>query len=1061
MALCEQSVEKPAFHSVKKTTMAILSPFRTLLLFAGLGLLGLAAIPGMNVSLLPPLPSRQLEVVYTVKEAGPDRVEQFATAPLEGILSQLEGLAHLHSVSGQGEGRITLEYKAGEDLALRRAALAALLRRAYPSLEGSVSYPEIQVPDAGPAMPLLAYTIARPGAATDVYRRAESAFRRRLSALPGIREAVLSGVSAAACVIRFDEARLTALGLSPEDLRQALEERFRERYPGLSKQGGGRAVFVRYRPGPGGIEETGALGIPLPGGGQVLLKELADIRLEEVPSPTRFRVNGKPGVFLTLFARTGENKIATARRVREEVQKTAKELPEGYAVQLAHDESAHLLREIRKTALRSAASVAALLAFLLLAYREGRSLVILISGLLVNIGWALLGIRILGVEVHLYSLAGMSIAFGMAIDHALVMLDYLKRGQAAQAGAALIGTMLTTLAALGTVFLLPEEERQTLEDFARVAGITLFSSTAVALAYIPAAYTVLGGAAGGAAEQPRVSRRQVKRLGGYYRILSRCARYRGLYLALWALAFGLPLFLLPSRIEGWALYNQTIGSHLYQTRWKQPVEQLFGGTFRIFMQNLYLRSGQREPGPTRLFVDIRLAQEAAPGQIDTLLQRVEALLSGARGVEQFVGRILSPREARLEARFTNSREEAQQARALRERLIAYSRYWSGAEWSVYGVGRGFASGLGTGFGHYQIKLFGYRYDELARQAKEAELLLSRHPRVRNTDPDALADPREVPAYSYRLDLDAARLQIYGVLPGDVYRALAWKDRNPPELGRVPHAGLSLPLHLAPSGAESLSSGELLQAPLALGPHRQLRVQDAGILSFQRSAPALRREDRRFVRVLSYDFSGPAVHGEKLVQETVASLNRRLPPGYEAIRPEYPSRGGKRSTRYGSLLLVLLLGNYILCAALFEKIAQPLAILAMVPLSFIGLFLTFAWGGIHFDQGGYAAMVLLGGLTLHSAIFVLSDYHRHPQRARLPNKALLKALLARSRAIALTVASTVFGLLPFLLGNPDEPFWFPLAAGTTGGLLFSLVALYAVVPVMLWSYVDEKNAPGSF
>ena len=101
------------------------------------------------------------------------------------------------------------------------------------------------------------------------------------------------------------------------------------------------------------------------------------------------------------------------------------------------------------------------------------------------------------------------------------------------------------------------------------------------------------------------------------------------------------------------------------------------------------------------------------------------------------------------------------------------------------------------------------------------------------------------------------------------------------------------------------------------------------------------------------------------------------------------------------------------------------------------------------------MVLLGGLTLHSAIFVLSDYHRHPQRARLPNKALLKALLARSRAIVLTVSSTIFGLLPFLLGNPDEPFWFPLAAGTAGGLLFSLVALYAVVPVMVWSRKDKK------
>ena len=96
------------------------------------------------------------------------------------------------------------------------------------------------------------------------------------------------------------------------------------------------------------------------------------------------------------------------------------------------------------------------------------------------------------------------------------------------------------------------------------------------------------------------------------------------------------------------------------------------------------------------------------------------------------------------------------------------------------------------------------------------------------------------------------------------------------------------------------------------------------------------------------------------------------------------------------------------------------------------------------------MVLLGGTALHSAIFVLSDYYKHPRRRHLPNRALLKSLLARSRATALTVSSTVLGLLPFLFGNPDEPFWFPLAAGTTGGLLFSLVALYAALPVMLWS-----------
>ena len=119
---------------------------------------------------------------------------------------------------------------------------------------------------------------------------------------------------------------------------------------------------------------------------------------------------------------------------------------------------------------------------------------------------------------------------------------------------------------------------------------------------------------------------------------------------------------------------------------------------------------------------------------------------------------------------------------------------------------------------------------------------------------------------------------------------------------------------------------------------------------------------------------------------------------------------------------------------------------MVPLSFIGLFLTFAVFDFYFDQGGYAAFILLGGLTVNAAIFIVYDLNNLKNGSY--NRKVVKAVLGKSKPIFLTIASTCFGLTPFLLEGQNEVFWFSLAAGTIGGLIFSLVAVFFVLPVWL-------------
>jgi multidrug efflux pump subunit AcrB len=128
---------------------------------------------------------------------------------------------------------------------------------------------------------------------------------------------------------------------------------------------------------------------------------------------------------------------------------------------------------------------------------------------------------------------------------------------------------------------------------------------------------------------------------------------------------------------------------------------------------------------------------------------------------------------------------------------------------------------------------------------------------------------------------------------------------------------------------------------------------------------------------------------------------------------------------------------------------------MIPLSFIGVFLTFYFFKLGFDQGGFASFLLLSGITVNSALFIPNDYNnirRKPKYNRTKLITYLKAYNGKIIPVFLTIISTILGLLPFLLGELKEAFWFSLASGTIGGLIFSILAIVIFLPV----FIDVKN-----
>ena len=1030
------------------------SPFRIVLFFAAVAGLSLAVLPYLQVELLPKGNSARMSVQFSLPGGTPETVEQQATALLEGVLSQLRGLTGIESVSGYNGGNITLEFAHKTDMEATEFELNALLRQVYPHLPPGASYPEVRrVGDANTRArqsPFIAYTIEGPAAGFQIRKTAESVFRKGLSAIGGLREIQFSGAPSLQLAVRFYPEKLAALHMPAQALEGALRDLFRVQYPGSAYNRRGEVFFLQLRHAPASVETIEGWPIVLPAGGRVSIKDLAKVSLEEEEPHQYYRINGQNSVLLALYSREGENTITLARKVRSLAPQLARQLPAGYIVRLEYDQTEYLSEELEKTLRRTAWSMAILVIFILVAYRDWRSLAALLWGLAVNLGLTLLLVWAFGVPVHLYTLAGVAIAFGIMIDNAVVMLDYYRQHRRRLVFTSILGATLTTVAALGLVFLLPPEERQNLQDFALVVCLSLVASLAVALGFIPGMYEVLKGR-----KADRVSRKakrwKAKIFCAFYRFTAFCARFRPLYLGLWALAFGLPVFLLPGKIEGWSLYNSTIGAPVYQERIRPISDRLTGGALRLFLREVFERSGYRQVERTRLFVNAELAYGATPRQMDFLLRRMEEILQGVKGIEKYVTNVYSGEEGRIEITFTPEYETGALPYVLRSRLIARSTDWSGVRWSIFGVGQGFGTGTGESIPNYRVLLLGYHYDRLANWANELKTMLETHPKVQKVNTDGLLDYDEKSAYVYRLQPDRKKLAKKGINTGPLMAAL--EAHSLPLDAQIQGAIAgeeSYPVRIFAYGSEAFSTFEMMNDGLRIDTARTVRLGEIASLSWEKTTAAIHRQNRRYVRMVSFEYTGSYVFGGRFLNETLNQFNARLPAGYEARREEYRSFWEGKSAKNRWLLLLALFGaNFFICSALFESFRKPLAVIAMIPLSLIGLFITFAWGGFYFDQGGYAAMVLLGGISVNAAIFVVNDYLHHPGRERRPNRALLLALLQRARTIVLTVISTICGMAPFLGGGDSEVFWFALATGATGGLLFSLFAVFTALPVMMW------------
>nr|WP_009035949.1 efflux RND transporter permease subunit [Indibacter alkaliphilus] len=104
--------------------------------------------------------------------------------------------------------------------------------------------------------------------------------------------------------------------------------------------------------------------------------------------------------------------------------------------------------------------------------------------------------------------------------------------------------------------------------------------------------------------------------------------------------------------------------------------------------------------------------------------------------------------------------------------------------------------------------------------------------------------------------------------------------------------------------------------------------------------------------------------------------------------------------------------------------------------------------VNFKEGSREGVnMLLGGLAVNAAIFIVNGLNN--KKIGVYNRRVVKAVGGKAVPILFTILSTCFGLIPFIMEGQNEIFWFSLAIGTIGGLVFSVVGVFLALPVFLW------------
>lgn len=1044
--------------------MKSLSPFTLIVTFVCLALVGLALVPMLPVKLNPSRTLPGFTVRFSMPGTSSRVVEMEATSKLESMLARIKGVKGMYSTSSNGYGSITVDLDKHADVDAVRFEASTIIRQTWSQLPSGVSYPyiDMKVPDANTARPFLSFTLNAPSTPILIQQYAEEHIKPRLAKLQGIYKIDLSGATPMEWRLEYDSEQLRTLGISISDIQRAIQLHYNKEFLGthnMDTAGGKQWIRLVLIPdGVSGQFIPSDITVTASDGKIIRLDELVTVaRMEEAPQ-SYYRINGLNSIYMSVTAVETANQLQLSNEVMQEMEAIRLTLPPGYEVHTSYDATEYIREELNKIYFRTGLTVLILLVFVWIITLNLKYLLLIVTSLAINISVAVIFYYLFGLEMQLYSLAGITVSLNLVIDSTIVMTDHILHRRNLKAFMSVLAATLTTMGALVIIFFLDEKIRLNLQDFAAVVIINLAVSLFVALFFVPAMIDRIKLVKRQSVKRWVRSHIRIRRLTVYfthfYQLLIRfLLRWRVAVCILLLLGFGLPVFLLPEKLEGegkWIeRYNKTLGSSTYKEKVKPVVDKALGGSLRLFVQKVYEGSYFSRNEEVVLYANANLPNGSTLEQMNTLVKRVETYLSGFKEIKQFHASVYNARRANLQIYFKKEYQHSGFPYTLKANLIGKVSELGGGSWDVYGLqDQGFSNDVRESAGSYRIKMYGYNYDEFYAWAEKLKEVLLSHRRIKEVFIKSEFSWWKDDYQEFYFNLNKERMAQEGINAQHLFSAIQPIFGKNMQVGSVVTESGTESIRLSSRQSHDYDVWAMQFFPYGVDGGKHYKLSELATVEKGQMPQQIAKENQQYRLCLQYEYIGSYEQGNKIQKRDLEEFNNLLPMGYTAESDSQSWSWGKKDNKQYLLLLVVIAIIFFTTSILFNSLKQPLAIIFVIPVSYIGVFLTFYWFRLNFDQGGFASFVLLCGITVNASIYILNEYNSI--RSRFPRLSMLRAYTkawnAKILPIFLTVVSTILGFIPFMVGTDKEAFWFPLAAGTIGGLVMSIIGIFFFLPV---------------
>jgi multidrug efflux pump len=446
---------------MKVTDIFIKRPVLAIVVNLVILLAGLQAIRSLNVRQYPQNENASVTVTTVYVGADAELVRGFITVPLERAIAAADGIDYLRSSSQRGLSRITARLELNYDSKKALAEISSKVDQVRGDLPPEAEVPTINIEtaDSARAAAYLSFTseVLAQNEITDYLVRA---VQPRLAALPGVQRAEILGARNFAMRVWLKPDRMAALGISPTEVRRALDANNYLAAVGQTK-GALTQVNLAVDTDLRSVEEFRALVIRERDGALVRIGDVADVELGAENYDTEVRFSGDTATFMGIWTLPDANVLDVIQAVREEMEGIVRDLPSGLAGRVAYDSTLYVkdaLDEVTKT-LAETLIIVILVIFLFLG--SLRSVLVPLVAIPVSLIGTVFLMQLFGFTLNLLTLLAIVLSVGLVVDDAIVMVENverkLRRGlspvEAALAGAReLVGPILAMTVTLAAVY---------------------------------------------------------------------------------------------------------------------------------------------------------------------------------------------------------------------------------------------------------------------------------------------------------------------------------------------------------------------------------------------------------------------------------------------------------------------------------------------------------------------------------------------------------------------------------------------------------------------------------